>query len=129
MKKGLSVLIASVFALLSCRSSVAPRSPAVVLDVQKVDAPATITSSSPLDVVLSVVTGGCVTFDKVQSQRGVASLSLTAIGTDLRRDGCLDIAIVEPHTIRFEPPFAKGSLTIVVTRERLSPLIATVQVQ
>jgi hypothetical protein len=128
MRKNLSVLAVGTLALLACTNPSATNGK-VVLDVEKIDAPATIAASSPLDVVLTVTTGGCVSFDQIRVERGAGSASLTAFGKDFRRDGCLDIGFSEPHTFRIEPPFAVGQFTITVTRDRLAPLVATVQVQ
>ena len=127
MKKALSAVAVGTLALLACKNP-AETNQAVVLDVEKIEAPATISATSPLDVVLTVMTGGCVTFDKIQVQRGSANASLTALGTDSRRNGCLDIGFVGPQTVRVEPPFTPGTFTITVNRDHLAPLVATVQV-
>jgi len=115
----------------SCWNPFAPDQ-AVVLGVTQLDAPATISTGSPLTVVLTVVTGGCKSFDHIEAQRQAASASLTAWGRDGAKGRndivCPDNIVYEPHSYRFEPPF-QSPFTVTVNRGRLSPLIATVQVQ
>jgi hypothetical protein len=128
MKKTLSVIAGGTLALFACKNP-SSTNQTVVLDVEKIEAPATISASSPLDLVLTVTTGGCVTFDQIHMQRGSATATLTAFGKDFRRDGCVDIAFSEPHTFRIEPPFATGQFSITVNRDHLAPLVAAVQVR
>jgi hypothetical protein len=128
MKKAVSAVAVGTLALLACKNP-SDTEQTVVLPIEKIEAPAMIAASSPLDVVLTVTTGGCVTFDKIRVQRGPGSVSLTAFGTDSRRDGCLDIAVVGPQTVRLEPPFNPGTLIITVNREGRPPLVTAVNVQ
>ena len=132
MKPFLSAIVFAVAAAIGgCRNPFAPDQ-SVVLDVTQLDAPTTISTGSPLSVVLTVVTGGCKSFDHIEAQRQAASASLTAWGRDGakgRKDiMCPDNIVYEPHSYRFEPPF-QSPFTVTVNRGRLSPLIATVQVQ
>jgi len=132
MKPFLSAIVFAVAAAIGgCRNPFAPDQ-SVVLDVTHLDAPTTISTGSPLTVVLTVVTGGCKSFDHIEAQRQAASASLTAWGRDGakgRKDiMCPDNIVYEPHSYRFEPPF-QSPFTVTVNRGRLSPLIATVQVQ
>lgn len=121
---GVVVLLAAV----GCRTNTGPTEHIVVLSVDKLDAPATIASTSPLDVVLTVVSGACQTFTRIEAERGATSVKLTALGKDPEK-GCIDLGLIQPRTYRLEPPFTPGTFTISVDRGRLSPLIATVQVQ
>ncbi len=132
MKPFLSAIVFALAAAIGgCRNPFAPDQ-SVVLGVTQLDAPATISTGSPLTVVLTVVTGGCKSFDHIEVQRQAASASLTAWGRDGskgRKDiMCPDNIVYEPHPYRFEPPF-QSPFTVTVDRGRLSPLIATVQVQ
>src|SRR5258706_15027192 len=54
----------------------------VILDVSKLDAPATISTGTPLTVVLTVTTGGCKSFDHIAAERSASGASLTAWGQD-----------------------------------------------
>jgi len=105
----------------------------VVLGVSKLDAPATISAGSSLAIVLMVTTGGCTSFDHISVERDAAGASLTAWGIDAAKGkkgiGCPAAYLVDtPHSFQFEPPF-QNPFTITVNRGRVSPLIATVQVQ
>ena len=104
----------------------------VELSVTKLDAPATISSGNPLTVVLTVTTGGCVSFDRVTVERNASNASMTALGRDGAKGDksvvCPQNVISELHSYQFDPPF-QNPFTIQVPRGRLSPLIAIVQVQ
>ena len=104
----------------------------VVLGVTKLDAPATISASSPLTVVLTVTTGGCTSFDHIAVARDASGASLTAWGIDAskgRKDIACPAYIADtPHSYKLDPPF-QSPFTVQVPRGRLSPLTATVQVQ
>ncbi len=104
----------------------------VVLSVTQLDAPATIAAGSPLTVVLTVTTGGCTGFDRIEALRGATGASITVWGRDasVGRSDLICPAILrnEPHSFTFDPPF-QGSFTVQVQRGRLDPLTATVQVQ
>lgn len=104
----------------------------VVLDVTRIDAPATISSGATLTVVLNVTVGGCKMFDHIAVERGTSSASLTAWGRDAAKGrsdiGCPAFIANEPHSYRFDPPF-QSPFTLEVDRVGLPPLSATVQVQ
>jgi hypothetical protein len=106
--------------------------PSVVLDVTKLDAPATISAGSVLTVVLTVTTGGCRSFDHITMERQSSGATLTAWGFDSARGDpnvpCPANIASEPHSVEIPPPF-QSSFTVQVSRGRLSPLTATVQVQ
>ncbi|HST07114.1 MAG TPA: hypothetical protein VLJ83_03040 [Gemmatimonadaceae bacterium] len=94
-----------------------------MLGVSKLEAPATIAAGSTLTVVVTVETGGCVSFDHLDVVRA-------ASGDLSNRKGisCPDILVETPHSYDFRPPF-QSEFTVQVQRGRLSPLMATVQVQ
>jgi hypothetical protein len=104
----------------------------VVLLVDQIDAPASISAGSPLTVVLTVFVGGCKVFDRIAVQRNASSATMIAYGRDVATGkdmACTDDARPEPHSYRFDPPF-QNSFTVQVPRERgLSPLTRTVQVE
>ena len=103
----------------------------VVLLVDQIDAPATISAGSPLTVVLTVIVGGCKTFERFAVQRDAFGASIVALGRNgaIGKDvACTDNAVPESHSYQFDPPF-QDPFTIHVPREGLDPLTATVQVQ
>jgi len=104
----------------------------VTLDVSKIDAPTTVATGTPITVVLTVTTGGCMSFDHIEVNRDVGSGHMTVWGRDAAkgRTGvmCPANLVLEPHSYQFDPPFA-SSFTIQVDRGRMPPLQTTVQVQ
>lgn len=127
---GMAVVGCAV-APLACDNPFAPDQ-TVILDVSKLDAPATLSVGSPLTVSLTVVLGGCLSFDRIVVERGAAGASLTAFGRDAAK-GRKDIACtadlrLEAKSYQLDPP-AQGSFSLEVQRPQLAPLTATVQVQ
>ena len=104
----------------------------VTLDVSKIDAPTTVANGTSIAVVLTVTTGGCMSFDHIEVNRDVSGGYMTVWGRDAAKGrtgvGCPANIAFEPHSYQFDPPFA-NSFTIQVDRGRLPPLQATVQVQ
>jgi hypothetical protein len=81
---------------------------------------------------MTVTLGGCLSFDHIQAERSESGGTLTVWGKDSSKGrknvACPQNIIPEDHSFRFEPPFG-GTFSVTVNRGRLSPLIATVQVQ
>jgi hypothetical protein len=104
----------------------------VELEVSKLDAPASIAPGSSFAVVLTVVLGGCLSFDRIDVDRSTTHATFTVWGKDAskgRKDiVCPDILIEELHTYQLNPPFA-NPFQITVNRGPLTPLTATVQIQ
>lgn len=126
-----AMAVVVVGATLSC-SPVVPDRSVVVLDVTKLDAPAAISAGGVLTVVLTVTSGGCVTFDHISMVRDLSGASLTAWGRDSRNGEmsipCTANIVSDPHSFEIGPPF-QNSFTVQVPRGRMSPLTTTVQVQ
>jgi hypothetical protein len=126
------VAVAIVSVSASCDNPLSSPDQSVLLGVSKIDAPATVAPGTAITVVLTVTTGGCVSFDHVDVNRDASSAFMIVWGHDAAK-GRNDIACTadireEPHSYQFSPPFA-NSFAIQVARGRLSPLQATVQVQ
>jgi hypothetical protein len=104
----------------------------IILGVSQLDAPASVAANAPISVVLTVVTGGCRSFDRIEARRDASSATLTAWGTDgsIGRKDIMCPADIrsEPHSYQINPSFT-NPFTITVDRGRVSPLIAVVQVQ
>ncbi len=104
----------------------------VILSVSKLDAPTTIASGNPIPVVLTVVSGGCRSFDHIEVTRDLAGANITVWGKDSsigKKDvACTADLVIQLHSIQLEPPFA-NSFTIEVNQGRVGPLMAVVQVQ
>ena len=125
------VVVGLAAAPLACDNPFSPEQ-SLRLGVTGLDAPAAIAAGSPLTVTLTVQTGGCLRFDHFEVERRVSSATVTVWGEDGARGkpgmACTADIRFEPHSYTFEPPF-QSPFTVQVSRGRLSPLIAVVQVQ
>jgi len=104
----------------------------VRLGVTQLDAPNTISTGGSLTVTLTVQTGGCLSFDHFEVERGASSATVTVWGEDAAKGrtgvSCTADVRFEPHSYTFDPPF-QSPFTVQVDRGSLSPLTAVVQVQ
>ena len=127
----LVVLFSSLLGTLAACNPFAPDQ-SVVLDVTKLDAPATISGGDALTVTLAVTVNGCERFDRIELSRDLSGASFTAWGIDASKGrkgvACPDIIRSEPHSYTLHPPYA-NPFTLQVQRGRLGPLTTTVQVQ
>jgi hypothetical protein len=125
-----AVVIVATVAVGACNPFAPDQS--VILGASKLEAPTTIAAGSPLTVVVTVTTGGCLTFDHFSVERQADAASIVAWGRDAakgRNDvSCTSDIRFEPHSYQFDPPF-HNSFMVLVYREGLDPLTATVQVQ
>jgi hypothetical protein len=123
---------------LACSSSTDTRAP-VVLQVSQIDAPGSVATGSSFAINLTVEVGNCLAFDHIEVVKSASDIVVTVWGTDLSKlpgptvPGVgLDLACAPPNT-EVRPltvqAGSSGTLTLEVERGRLSPLIATVQVQ
>jgi hypothetical protein len=133
MRRAITVVFAAV-AIVAIDVACNPFAPdqSVILGVQRLDAPASISAGSSLTVVLTVTTGGCLGFDHIEAERAASGVSLTAWGRDASKGRndivCPAVIISEPHSYQLDPPF-QSPFTVTVNRGTLSPLTATVQIQ
>jgi len=126
-----SALGSLVFGPMACSSLLSPDQ-SVILGVSKLEAPASIAAGSPLTVVLTVTTGGCTSFDRIEVTRDASGASFTAWGTNAAKGrkniACPAFIVDTPHPYQLDPPF-NNPFAVQVQRGRLGPLTATVQVQ
>ena len=131
MKSSLLGIVVLAAAAVGACNTVAPDE-SVVLDATKLEVPATIPAGSPLTVVLTVATGGCKTFDRIDIERDAAGAALTPWGKDAAKGeknvSCPADIVETPHSIRLDPPFLSPFM-VMVPRVGTDPLMATVQVQ
>ena len=101
----------------------------VGLHVTEVQAPESAPASGPITVTLTVVTGGCVRFDRITASRTPSTLILSARGTDTGGPNIACPADIrhEPHSYEAPGPFA-NPLTITVYRPTTDPLNRTVRI-
>jgi|SRR6266550_1493841 len=131
MKTVLSiVLVSGLVALTEC--NVFEPDQSVILSVPKIDAPATVSTGSSFTVTLTVQTGGCTSFSRLEVAKFNTGVHVVPWGTDARigRKGVLCPAFIsaEPHTIQIDPLFS-GPYQVYVDQGRLAPVVATIQVQ
>lgn len=128
MKRALSIAALVVLASVSaCRNPFASQSRTIILHVSELQAPSSVSSTTPFEVILTVERGACQSFSRIEAQRTRSSVTLTVLGKDPEK-GCIDLGVQGPMTYRVEPPFSTGSFAVTVNRGRLSPLVATVEV-
>ena len=104
----------------------------VLLAVTKLDAPATAAATESFTVTLTVVTGGCTTFNRIDVQRFDEGVRLIPLGTNLsvRHEGvvCTQNLEEEPHDVQLDPPFT-NPYTVFVEQGDQPAFTVTVQVQ
>lgn len=104
----------------------------VMLGVATMEAPASIPSGAPLTVVLSVLTRPCTGFDRFETSRDQSGATITVWGRNRSADrggSCdIDIAMVEPRPVQFDPPFSSTFTVTVVQPHNQERLTATVEI-
>ncbi|HET7613093.1 MAG TPA: hypothetical protein VFK26_04155 [Gemmatimonadaceae bacterium] len=104
----------------------------VLLAVTKLDVPATASATAQFTVTLTLVTGGCTSFNRIDVQRFDNGVRLIPLGTNASiRDKhvtCPDILKEEPHDVQLEPPFT-NPYTVFVEQGDQPDVTASVQIQ
>jgi hypothetical protein len=126
---GLIGLIGVTLAAGGCSLSTEAPGGSVALGIDNIEAPERIAAGTPLDVVLTVVVGGCLVFEDFLTNRTGDGASVIARGRDERPSSgsCTEDLRPEPHSVRFEPPFG-STFTVTALRPLQEPLTATVQI-
>ncbi len=124
----------SLIALLALPIGCNPFAPdqSVILAVTKLDAPLTALADNPFTVTLTVRTGGCTSFDRIDVQKMPAGVRIVPWGTNasLGKKGVSCPAYIQdgPHSVQVDPPFS-NPYYVNVEQGRLPPLTAKVEVQ
>lgn len=104
----------------------------VILPVTKLDAPATASAGSPFTVTLTVRTGGCTSFDRIDVQKMPGGARVVPWGHNLalgeKGISCPADVRENPHTVQMDPPFS-NPFYVNVEQGRMPPVTAVVQVQ
>jgi hypothetical protein len=123
------IIVIALAGLTACNPFAPDQS--VVLEVESLDAPATISPGAQLTVVLTVTTGGCTLFDHIAVLRGTSGAQLVAMGLNTAKGktnySCPANIRSDPHSYTLDPPF-QSPFTIRVNRPTSPPLVATVLV-
>jgi hypothetical protein len=124
------IIVVALAGLAACNPFAPDQS--VVLQVENLDAPATIAPGAQLTVVLTVTTGGCTIFDHIAVLRGPSGAQLAAIGLNTAKGktnySCPADIRSDPHSYTLDPPF-QSPFTVQVNRPTSPPLVATVVVE
>ena len=132
MKTVLSVVLVSGLVALAGCDNIFGSDQAVILSVPKIDAPATVSSGASFTVTLTVQTGGCKSFSRLEVEKSTTGVHVVPWGTDAsigRKDiSCPTDIREESHAIQIDPPFS-GPYQVFVDQGRLMPVTATIQVQ
>ena len=102
----------------------------VILPVSEVSAPASISVGAPLTLDLTVQSGGCLQFDRVETQRTSSTANVTAWGRDVggRDIACPAITRFDRVSVQFDPPFS-STFVIMVSQGAMPPTMVTVRVE
>jgi hypothetical protein len=122
----------AVFQLAGCQTASAPTD-VVLLQVESMNAPATISAGAPLNIQLNVDVGGCLTFDHIQSVAMGSQTVVRVWGKDIRNDPDIGILcariVIEQHTYQLQSGSAPTVTVVVAEPGGIPDLLATVTVQ
>ena len=111
-----------------CWNPFAPDRERITLVVDEIDAPTEVGAAAPLSVTLTVVTGGCKQFDRIEANRSANRLTLTVHGWDRPRAICTSDIRYESRPYEAMPPFT-DPFTIAVRQPDGSELRHEVRVR
>jgi hypothetical protein len=122
---GLVVLVASV----SGCSSIFGSDKAVVLAVTEIEAPASIPAGTALSAIVTVESGGCRRFDRLETNRTASGATIVAWGRDAsgKNVACTSDIRYDHVPARFDPPFA-STFTLSADRAGTTPVVVTVRI-
>ena len=123
-----TALLALGFAVSGCDSVLAPVR-AVLLQISEIDAPASITQGATLVVRLTVVFGGCRSFERLETTRAAARVTFKAHGRDSSgpRVSCTADVRTQVVESRIEPPLT-DPVTLVALQPDASETTRTVRI-
>jgi hypothetical protein len=102
----------------------------VPLDIESIEAPESITSQEPLPVTVTVVTGGCLSFDRFIVTRETQRITIEAWGEDSSRGltACTTDIRFEPKTYVVERPLS-DPFTVIATKRDGTTLERVVRIR
>jgi hypothetical protein len=107
-------------------------SQAVILSATTIDAPTTVTPGATFPVTLTVQTGGCLSFVRIDVRSNTTGVTLIPWGMDAtvgHKDvACPSIVRYESHAVQLKAG-TSDPYSVDVDQGRLAPLHATVRVQ
>jgi len=116
--------------MLSNADGEAPESERDVAAVDSLHAPAQIATSDTLSLRLTGTVGpnGCYAFDGFDVERAAGQLTLTPVVLQRDADMCTQAIVPLDETYAAAPPFAEGTLTVVVPQPDRPDVTATIDV-
>lgn len=123
------VAAAILMASIGCGSIFGYNRP-VILTVTEINAPTVVAAGSSFSARLTVQTGGCLSFDYIDTDRTQSVANITVWGRDAGGKGvsCPADIRYESYTVQFSPPFA-STFTIRVGSGTMNPLTAIVEIR
>src|SRR5687768_16694724 len=103
----------------------------VPLDIESIEAPESITSEEPLPIRVTVVTSGCLSFERFIVTRETRRITLEAWGEDSSGGGftaCTTDIRFEPRTYVVERPLS-DPFTVIATRRDGTTLERVVRIR
>jgi hypothetical protein len=122
---GLVVLVGSV----SGCSSVFGSDKAVVLAVTEIEAPASIPAGTALSAIVTVESGGCRRFERLETNRTGSGATIVAWGRDAggKNRACTTDIRYDHVPASFDPPFT-STFTLSANRAGTTPVVVTVRI-
>lgn len=122
-------LVAVLLALGACRSPFGAER-AILLPVRDLVVPEHVAANAELEVTLTVVTGGCRSFDRIEANRSADRLTLIPWGRDASGPGvmCTGDIRYEEKTYR-TGPVSSDPFTVVVRQPGGTELVRQVRVR
>jgi len=88
----------------------------VKLFVEDINAPAEVLPGAPINITLTVVTGGCRSFERLDAKRSERQIVITAVGRDRggKNISCPTNVEYEPHDYVISGPLAFPFVVVVL---------------
>ena len=118
------LLAPAVPCLLAACDGIFTRERAILLPVQSIEVPATFTPGSPFTVTLTVVAGGCRSFERLDGERAGDRLVIRARGHEVTGPdvACPADIRYEPRAFTVQPPFGDSIVVVASQPGQLQPL-------
>jgi hypothetical protein len=110
---------------------VVPQAPSSLMaEVDSIEAPSRIGTTDTLSVRLQGTVGpnGCYSFNRMAVERAPRQIRLVPLVSRATQGGCTMAVVPLDETVRVDPPFVPGTLTITVPQPNRENAATTVEV-
>lgn len=110
---------------------VVPQAPSsLIAEVDRIEAPSQITGTDTLSVRLRGTVGpnGCYSFSRTAIERSPGQVRLVPLVSRAAQGACTMAVVPLDETVRVDPPFESGTLTITVPQPNRENVATTVAV-